>query len=94
MKKIKSLFIVFSMVLSILGCSGNATATMEKKFTDIAIGDSRQCVVSIIGNPDNQEFTNLLGITYETTKWKSSGKIFEIHFVNNRVISKRIKTVD
>jgi len=90
---VKRLIVYVLLAVILSGCQ-QKTSKVEDVFKGVGVGDSRQCVVTQMGEPDGLDFRNHLGISAETVTWKEEGKIFKILFVQERVVSKQMRTAD
>ena len=79
------------LLVAIAGCSSRLS---QENFDKIREGMSQKEVREILGEPVNAEGTSVLGISGGESVWKDDKTLITVHFLNDKVVSKRMSRAD
>ena len=79
------------LLLALAGCSSRLS---QENFDKIRDGMSQKEVREILGEPVNAEGTSVLGISGGESVWRDDKTLITVHFLNDKVVSKRMSRAD
>jgi len=80
----RNLVVLMIICLMIFACEQKHKIDLDT----ISIGDDKKVVILSFGNPDQEEYRNLLGISKYTLIWKRGNTKYKIDFINDQVVYK------
>ncbi|HKE42554.1 MAG TPA: outer membrane protein assembly factor BamE [Casimicrobiaceae bacterium] len=83
--------IVATLLLCLAACGSRLT---QENFEKVREGMSQQEVRQILGEPADASGASLLGLSSGEAVWKDDKTTITIHFLNDRVVSKRMSQND
>jgi outer membrane protein assembly factor BamE (lipoprotein component of BamABCDE complex) len=75
------------LLLSLVACGSRLS---QENFDKIREGMSQKEVRDILGEPVNAEGASVLGISGGEAVWKDDKNTITVHFLNDKVVSKRM----
>jgi outer membrane protein assembly factor BamE (lipoprotein component of BamABCDE complex) len=79
------------LLLSLVACGSRLS---QENFDKIRDGMSQKEVRDILGEPVNAEGASVLGISGGESVWRDDKTLITVHFLNDKVVSKRMSRVD
>jgi len=79
------------LLLALAGCSERLS---QENFDKVHEGMSQKEVRDILGEPVNAEGTSVLGISGGESVWRDDKTLITVHFLNDKVVSKRMSRAD
>ena len=79
------------MLMCLAACGSRLS---QENFDKIRDGMSQKEVRDILGEPANAESASVLGISGGEAVWKNDRTLITVHFVNDKVVSKRMSRTD
>ena len=79
----------------LLACLAACSSRLsQENFDKIREGMSQKEVREILGEPGNAEGRNILGISGGESVWRDDKTLITVHFLNEKVVSKRMSRAD
>ena len=79
------------LLLALAGCSSRLS---QENFDKIREGMSQKEVRDVLGEPVNAEGSSFLGLSGGEAVWKDNKTVITVHFLNDKVLSKRMSSAD
>src|SRR5215831_17066132 len=79
------------LLLLLVGCGSRLS---QENFEKIRDGMSQKEVRDILGEPVNAEGASVLGISGGEAVWRDDKTLITVHFLNDKVVSKRMARAD
>lgn len=79
------------MLVCLAACGSRLS---QENFDKIREGMSQKEVRDILGEPANAEGGSVLGISEGEAVWKDDKTLITVHFLNDKVVSKRMSRAD
>ena len=67
-------------------CSVAGAQDIDAKFTRISMGLTRDAVLAILGHPDAETNSTMLGVPYARLRWNAAARSYVVVFVVDRVV--------
>ena len=84
--------IAVAILLLLLAACGSRLS--QENFDKIRDGMSQKEVRDILGEPVNAEGASVLGISGGEAVWRDDKTLITVHFLNDKVVSKRMSRTD
>lgn len=69
-----------------LGCAVASAEDTDTKFIRISMGLTRDAVLAILGHPDAETSSTVLGVPYARLRWNVSARAYVVVFIADRVV--------
>ena len=79
------------LILVLAACGSRLS---QENFDKIREGMSQKEVRDVLGEPVNAEGSSFLGISGGEAVWKDNKTVITVHFLNDKVVSKRMSSTD
>jgi hypothetical protein len=85
--KARAILMLAVLAMAVQGCdSASDRAHLAQTIDMVRVGDTRESVVSRLGQPAGAEFVDLFGLRCEVLTWRAGDELYSVKLVAARVV--------